>query len=225
MEDDHAVTVTFAPPYDLAVAIAADPLIAVGSNGLCTIIAANVGTVIATNVTLTNRLSAGLTATGGSISKGSIVVTSNLVTASVGTLKPDESTTLTFDFFAPNSGVFSNDCTVSSPFAEVDLTNNSTFFLTTALDPPVIVTQPHDATVPVGGTTNFTVVATGSPPLTYQWVFNGTNVIAGATASTLPLVNISPSQAGDYSVLIFNDVADREKNGPVRSVPAALTVQ
>jgi len=99
------------------------------------------------------------------------------------------------------------------------------FFRTEALDAPVIVTQPHDVTIATGGSTNFTVSATGSPPLAYQWVFNDTNVIAGATSSTLTLVNISPSQAGSYSVLIFNEVADRETWGPVESVLAALTVQ
>ena len=225
VEDDHIVTVTFTPPYDLMATMASESHIAVGSNSVCTIMAANLGTVTATNVTITNSLPAGLRATGGNISQGSIVVTSNLVTASVGTLATDESATLTFDFFASSSGVFSNQCTVSSPGAEVNPTNNSMFFRTEALDAPVIVTQPHDVTIATGGSTNFTVSATGSPPLAYQWVFNDTNVIAGATSSTLTLVNISPSQAGSYSVLIFNEVADRETWGPVESVLAALTVQ
>ena len=53
----------------------------------------------------------------------------------------------------------------------------------------------------------FNVVATGTPPLTYQWrlgsanVVNGPN-IAGATTASLSLTNVQPSQAGDYSVVV-----------------------
>jgi len=42
--------------------------------------------------------------------------------------------------------------------------------------PPGIVMQPGNQTVPVGGTATFTVTASGMPPLSYQWSFNGTNI-------------------------------------------------
>lgn len=168
VEADHCVTVTFAPPYDLTATMAAASHTAVASNSVCTIIAANVGTVTATNVTVTNRLSSGLTPTGGNTSQGSIVVSGNLVIADLGTLGPDESATLTIDFVASSPGVFTNQCTVSSPATELNPTNNSSFVLTTALEPPVILTPPHDVSVATGGTTNLMVLATGSAPLGYQ---------------------------------------------------------
>ena len=68
---------------------------------------------------------------------------------------------------------------------------------------PVIISQPTNQTVTVGGTANFNVVASGSTPLSYQWRFNGTN-IAGATNTTLTLTNVQLRQAGNYAVLVTN---------------------
>ena len=46
--------------------------------------------------------------------------------------------------------------------------------------PPTITTQPANKTVKVGQTAKFTVTATGTTPLHYQWMKNGAN-ITGAT--------------------------------------------
>lgn len=73
----------------------------------------------------------------------------------------------------------------------------------TVLTPPSITTQPTNQTVAVGGTANFSVAASGSGPLSYQWNFNGTN-IAGATNTSLALTNVQWSQAGNYAVLVTN---------------------
>src|SRR2546426_5689650 len=48
---------------------------------------------------------------------------------------------------------------------------------------PTISTQPVNQTVTAGQTATFTVVATGTAPLAYQWQKNGAN-IAGATAAS-----------------------------------------
>jgi RHS repeat-associated protein len=54
-----------------------------------------------------------------------------------------------------------------------------------------------------GGTTNFTVTASGTTPFTYQWMFNG-NAIAGATTSSYTVVNAQMSNQGNYSVVVAN---------------------
>ena len=69
--------------------------------------------------------------------------------------------------------------------------------------PPGITAQPTNQTVVVGGTVTFTVMAGGTPPLSYQWNFNGTN-ISGATNTLLTLTNVQSSQAGNYAVLVTN---------------------
>jgi Concanavalin A-like lectin/glucanases superfamily/Immunoglobulin domain len=68
---------------------------------------------------------------------------------------------------------------------------------------PFIVTQPVSQTNLVGTTATFSVVAAGSTPLSYQWSFNGTNIV-GATNSSLVLANVQFDQAGNYAVAITN---------------------
>ena len=49
---------------------------------------------------------------------------------------------------------------------------------------PTILANPLSASVPEGGSTNFTVSADGTAPFTFQWTKNGTD-IAGATGTSL----------------------------------------
>lgn len=68
---------------------------------------------------------------------------------------------------------------------------------------PFIVTQPTNQTVTLTSNAVFYVGAGGTPPLNFQWSFNGTN-LTGATNNPLILTNVQSSQAGNYSVLVTN---------------------
>lgn len=68
---------------------------------------------------------------------------------------------------------------------------------------PTITQQPPNQKVSPGITVTFVVVATGKPELSYQWLFNGSN-ITGATNSTLVLSDVGGSNAGSYRVLVSN---------------------
>ena len=81
---------------------------------------------------------------------------------------------------------------------------------------PVITTQPSSQTVDANTAVTFSVVASGAP-FTYQWKFNGV-AITGATNQSYTIGAASPSNAGNYTVVIKNS------SGPVTSSPAALTV-
>jgi hypothetical protein len=83
--------------------------------------------------------------------------------------------------------------------------------------PPAITQQPVNQTVIQGGNASFSVTATGAP-LSYQWLLNGTYVLAGATNASLTLTNVQSSQTGNYSVMIANSA------GSVVSSNAVLTV-
>ncbi len=83
--------------------------------------------------------------------------------------------------------------------------------------PPAITTQPASRSLVIGGSVTFSVTASSSSPLTYQWRLNGAN-LAGATNSTLPLNNVQASAAGIYTVVVGNSVAS------VLSSPASLGV-
>jgi hypothetical protein len=86
-----------------------------------------------------------------------------------------------------------------------------------AAGPPIITAQPVNQTVLAGETATFSVAASGSAPLSYQWQFNGTN-LDGATAETLSLTNVQSKQAGSYWVTVTNEV------GITNSAVATLTV-
>src|SRR5258706_7913968 len=83
---------------------------------------------------------------------------------------------------------------------------------------PSITTQPASQTVTVGQTATFTVVATGTSPLSYQWKKNGTS-ISGATSSsyTTPATTSSDNGA-QFTVVVSNSA------GSVTSNAATLTV-
>jgi hypothetical protein len=83
--------------------------------------------------------------------------------------------------------------------------------------PLAITAQPQSLTVAPGGTAVFSVTASGNPPLTYQWLFNGSN-IAGATASVYSNTNVQLADAGQYGVVVSNP------SGSVSSLNATLDV-
>jgi hypothetical protein len=87
----------------------------------------------------------------------------------------------------------------------------------TVTGPPTITTQPASLSVMVGADVSFSVSASGTLPLSYQWQFNGAG-IAGASASSLLLTNVQLANAGNYLVVVTN-VA-----GSVTSAVASLTV-
>jgi len=80
---------------------------------------------------------------------------------------------------------------------------------------PAISTPPQDQVVNIGGDAVFSVEATGTGSITYQWLFNG-NPIAGATNHTLVITNVQSSDAGTYTVIV--------DNGSVTSTSAVLQV-
>lgn len=71
------------------------------------------------------------------------------------------------------------------------------------LGTPPTVSGLADQTVPPGGTASFSVVATGTEPLFYQWQHEGTN-LPGATRSSLVVNNVQPAHIGVYTVVVNN---------------------
>ena len=88
---------------------------------------------------------------------------------------------------------------------------------TVITNPPAITVQPQDQGVATGNSVTFSVTATGTAPLSYQWFFNS-NSISGATTNPFVLANVQLTNAGIYSVIITNLA------GSVISSNAVLTV-
>jgi subtilisin-like proprotein convertase family protein len=89
--------------------------------------------------------------------------------------------------------------------------------ITATNSPPNITNQPQTQTVPCGGNATFTIGAQGTPPLSYQWRRNGSDLLGGTT-TIYTVVPVSAADAGQYSVRVSN------VGGSVTSSVAVLTV-
>jgi hypothetical protein len=86
----------------------------------------------------------------------------------------------------------------------------------TVLLPPKITSQPVNVATNVGATVFFTVGNTGSQPMSYTWLFNGTPLNVANPSNVLELDNVDTNSAGSYQVLVSNAV------GSVTSSSAVL---
>src|SRR5262249_27246961 len=84
---------------------------------------------------------------------------------------------------------------------------------------PFIVSQPASLAARAGDNVTFKVTGFGTQPLAYQWRFNST-AMSGATGSALSLLNVQPSQAGNYSVTLSNAVSSLTSSNAVLVVYA-----
>lgn len=81
-----------------------------------------------------------------------------------------------------------------------------------------IDTQPSSATVCPGDPVSFSVTASGTPPIHYQWFKDGIP-IPGATTSSYSITSASLGDAGSYTCDVTNQI-----NGTLTSNQAVLTV-
>ena len=87
--------------------------------------------------------------------------------------------------------------------------------------PPSITTQPQSQTAMPGQNVKFSVVATGTAPLSYQW-YKDSIAIPGATSSSYSISKVQSSNAGTYTVTVSNGILPNAKsNGAILTVSAA----
>ena len=100
------------------------------------------------------------------------------------------------------------------------LGNSQTAILTVnpATGAPTITTQPANQTVTVGQTATFSVAATGTAPLGYQWQKNGANISGATSFSYTTPATTSSDNASTFQVVVSNSV------GSVTSSAATLMV-
>jgi glucose/arabinose dehydrogenase len=82
---------------------------------------------------------------------------------------------------------------------------------------PIITRHPASVTVAVGQTATFQVTATGTPPLSYQWLRNGVD-IPGATSATLTLTGTRDDNGAQIRCRVANDAGEALSN------PATLRI-
>jgi hypothetical protein len=90
--------------------------------------------------------------------------------------------------------------------------------------PPTITASPQSQSVVAGATVTFTVSATGTAPLTYQWSKNGI-AIPGATAASLVLPSVSVADSGSrYKALVSNVCSSASSSEAILTVTPVGTV-
>jgi hypothetical protein len=97
----------------------------------------------------------------------------------------------------------------------------------TVVSPPAITAAPVNREICSGSNTSFSVTATSTQPISYQWEIRpiGSSVwtdVPGATGATLALTNLTTALSGNqYRVRLTNTSCTT----PVVSAPATLTVR
>jgi hypothetical protein len=83
---------------------------------------------------------------------------------------------------------------------------------------PTITTQPNSQSVTVGQAATFTVVASGTAPLSYQWRKGGTNIASATAASYATPITVIGDNGSQFTCVVSNAA------GSVTSTIATLTV-
>jgi hypothetical protein len=83
---------------------------------------------------------------------------------------------------------------------------------------PAIITQPSNQSVTAGQTAMFSVVATGTAPLSYQWRKNTLNIVGATASSYTTPATTSADNGAKFDVVVSNSVSS------LTSSQATLTV-
>ena len=84
--------------------------------------------------------------------------------------------------------------------------------------PPTITTQPLSQTISVGQTATFTVAATGTAPLSYQWRKNSANIAGAISSSYTTPGSILSDNGAKFSVIVSNSAGSVTSNAATLSV-------
>ncbi|HLJ22964.1 MAG TPA: choice-of-anchor D domain-containing protein [Candidatus Acidoferrales bacterium] len=99
--------------------------------------------------------------------------------------------------------------------------NAAVLTVSSATVAPAITTQPASQTILSGNTATFSVAATGTGPLTYQWSKGGV-VISGATAASY--TTPAETTGAQFSVTVSNSAGSVTSNAATLTVTAATLI-
>ena len=91
------------------------------------------------------------------------------------------------------------------------------------LDGPTIISQPQSLAINAGSVAGFSVSATGTTNLTYQWFLNGTS-LAGATNVGYTRTNAQFSDGGCYYVVVRDTTGSRVSSAAMLTVYALPSI-
>src|SRR3974377_2405623 len=86
---------------------------------------------------------------------------------------------------------------------------------------PTITTQPANQTVTAGQTATFTVAASGTAPLSYQWEKNGVSIIGATSSSYTTPATTSVDNGATFVAVVSNSAGNITSNAATLTVNAA----
>ncbi len=101
--------------------------------------------------------------------------------------------------------------------------NNATLTVNATATAPSITTQPANETVTVGQTASFSVVASGTAPLSYKWQKNQVDISGATSASYSTPVTIQTDNGATFRVIVTNSVGSTTSNNATLTVNATAT--
>ena len=104
---------------------------------------------------------------------------------------------------------------------------NATLTVTATAVAPSITAQPANATVAAGQAATFSVTATGTSPLSYQWTKNGTPIGGATSRSYTTPATTSTDNGSTFAVTVTNSVSSASSNSAslTVNVPPSITAQ
>jgi hypothetical protein len=97
------------------------------------------------------------------------------------------------------------------------------FTASTTATGPTITTQPANQTVTAGQTATFTVVASGTAPLSYQWQKNGVAIPGAASSSYTTPATTSADSGSTFAAVVSNSAGTVTSNSATLTVNASST--
>jgi hypothetical protein len=97
----------------------------------------------------------------------------------------------------------------------------------TTVTAPAITGQPASQSVPVGTTATFSVTATGTAPLSYQWQKNNANIGGATSATYVTPATVSGDNGATFRVVVTNSAGSATSNSArltVSVAPVAPTI-
>lgn len=102
--------------------------------------------------------------------------------------------------------------------------NPATLTVTAAPVAPSIVTQPANKTVTAGQSAMFSVTATGTAPLAYQWKQNGSPISGANSASYMIPATPASDNNAQFTVTVSNSVSSATSNAATLTVAVPPTI-
>lgn len=160
-------------------------------------------------------------AISGALSKGNVGPFNFAFTPGASLSAGKSYTLATFTSTDFSAGDFSYTGLPSGLAGVFNLTSNSLTF--DVFGPPVILTQPQNVVVILGGSAIFAVNVSPTPALTYQWLKDGLPV-TGATGASLTINGVQGADVGSYSVVVSNAAGTVTSDAATLSIAALALV-